>query len=454
MKNKIVLIGAGSAVFSLSMIKDLCLTKNLSGSEVCLVDISESRLDTAYKLCCRYAKELDADLIITKTVDRLEALQGADFVVNTALACGYAKMNDGYKVAESFGYHYGGSLHIMHDEGFWINFYQLKLIEDVYLDTRRIAPDAWYILLANPVIAASTMLGRKYNDPKVVALCEGPTTVYPLLEKLGLDKQYVSFELSGCNHYIWITKMNYKGEDAFPLIDKWIEENGNNPEKTVGQVCPKVLDMYKTFGAIPIGDTYSVGGGSNCWWYYSDKETEEEFNENPKQVWERYFKGCENRIKDIERYAADETVKLTEIYEPVKSEEVIIDMIEALACDAEKKIIVNIMNDRNYVPGLPLDVSVEIPAICNKNGIRGIATNGLPRAIIGHILADRIGPIEIELEAMATRDEELLVDLVMMDHQTKSRKEARAFVDAILNLPWNGEMKEHYRGEGSKRAVK
>ncbi len=451
MKNKIVLIGAGSAVFSLSMIKDLCLTKNLAGSEVCLVDISESRLDSAYNLCDRYAKELGADLIITKTTDRIEALEGADFVVNTALACGYEKMMDGYRVAESFGYHYGGSLHVMHDEGFWINFYQFKLIEEVYLDTRRIAPDAWYILLANPVIAASTMLGRKYRDPKVVALCEGPGTVHPLFKLLGLDEEYLSYEMTGCNHYIWITRMNYKGQDAFPLVDKWIEENGNNPEKTVEQLCPKVLDMYKTFGAIPVGDTYSVGGGSNCWWYYSDKETEESFGENPKQVWENYYKICADRVADIEKYAADASVKLTDIFEPVKSEEIIVDLIEALACDVERKLYVNVLNDRNYVPGIPLDFSVEIPAICNKYGVQGIATNGLPKAILGHILADRIGPIEIELEAMATRDEELLVDLVMMDHQTKDRKTARALVDAILNLPWNGEMKEHYRGQGSKR---
>ena len=454
MKNKIVLIGAGSVVFSISMIKDICLTKNLAGSEVCLVDISEKRLDNAYKLCTRYAKELGTELTITKSTDRLEALKDADFVVNTALACNHERMNDGIRVAEKYGYHYGGSLHIMHDEGFWVNFYQFKLIEDVYLDTRKIAPGAWYIILSNPVVAATTLLGRKYNDPKVVALCEGPNAVHRLFKQLEFDEEYVSYELAGCNHYIWMTKLTYKGEDAFPIIDKWIEENGDNPEKAVGELCPKVIDMYKTFGAIPIGDTFIAGGGTNCWWYHSDKETEAEFRETPKKMWDDYWNDCDKSVEKIDKYVQDESIKLTEIYEPVHSDEIIIDLIEALACDVEKKLVVNLINDRNYVPGIPLDFNVEIQAICNKNGIAGIATHNLPRAIIGHIIADRVGPVEIELEAMRTRDEELLVDLVMMDHQTKDRKSARALVDEILNLPWNGEMKEYYRGAGSKRAGK
>ena len=131
MKNKIVLIGAGSAVFSLSMIKDICLTPKLQGSTVCLVDLNEERLDTAYSLCERYAKELGMNLNITKTTNREEALVGAEYVVNTALACNHQRMQDGLNIAKELGYHYGSSFHIMHDEGFWINFYQFKIIMSI-----------------------------------------------------------------------------------------------------------------------------------------------------------------------------------------------------------------------------------------------------------------------------------------------------------------------------------
>ena len=39
---KIGVLGAGSGIFSLNLMRDLCLTESLHGSEVCLMDIDES----------------------------------------------------------------------------------------------------------------------------------------------------------------------------------------------------------------------------------------------------------------------------------------------------------------------------------------------------------------------------------------------------------------------------
>ena len=451
MKPKIVMIGAGSAIFSLSLIKDICLTPNLEGSRICLVDINEARLNTAYLLCTRYAKELGVALEITKTLDREEGLVGADFVINTALACGYGRLQEGLAIAEEMGYHYGGSLHVMHDEAFWSNFYQFRMLEEVYLDTRRIAPNAWYILASNPVLTVTTMLGRKYHDPKIVGVCEGPSVIHDMFAKLGFDEKDVSYEVVGSNHFVWLTKMHHKGEDAFPILDQWIEEHQEDPALAEFSLCPKALDMYKTFGVMPLGDTYTAGGGSYGWWYHSSPEVEKTFREDPAGNWSNHYSACVERVAELERNVLDQDIQLTQLYPPVHSGEWIIDLIEALSCDVEKKLILNILNDGSYVPGIPTDFNVEILTMCNKNGVKGIRTDGLPRAVLGHLFADRIGMVEVELAAYQERDEELLVDLVMMDRQTKSREQARILVDRILALPWNEPMREHYRGLGSKR---
>ncbi|MGQ0602584.1 MAG: family 4 glycosyl hydrolase, partial [Anaerolineales bacterium] len=77
---KIALLGAGSTVFSLNLIRDLCLTPTLRGSALHFMDINPSRLDAVYGLCTRYAAEVDATLDLQQTTDRRAALQGADFV--------------------------------------------------------------------------------------------------------------------------------------------------------------------------------------------------------------------------------------------------------------------------------------------------------------------------------------------------------------------------------------
>ena len=57
---KVTIIGAGSVVFSLGLVKDLCLTEGLKGSTVSFMDINEERLDVVYRLAQRYAEDLGA----------------------------------------------------------------------------------------------------------------------------------------------------------------------------------------------------------------------------------------------------------------------------------------------------------------------------------------------------------------------------------------------------------
>ena len=115
---KITVIGAGSAAFCLSTIKDICLTPSLAGNKVCLMDIDRDRLDLAYKLCKRYAQEMGFALDLEYTTVREKALRGADFVINTALVGGHTRMIEGIEIAKKYGYRYGSSMHIMHDEAF------------------------------------------------------------------------------------------------------------------------------------------------------------------------------------------------------------------------------------------------------------------------------------------------------------------------------------------------
>ena len=58
---KVTIIGAGSVVFSLGLVKDICLTEGLAGTQVCFMDINEERLDIVYRLGTRYAEDLGAE---------------------------------------------------------------------------------------------------------------------------------------------------------------------------------------------------------------------------------------------------------------------------------------------------------------------------------------------------------------------------------------------------------
>src|SRR5579859_3969514 len=82
-------IGAGSGVFSLGLVKDICLTPNLNGSEIVFMDIDAERLAMIHQLAERYTRELGSSLHFEKTLDRAAALRDADFVINTAYPLGH-----------------------------------------------------------------------------------------------------------------------------------------------------------------------------------------------------------------------------------------------------------------------------------------------------------------------------------------------------------------------------
>lgn len=449
---KISVIGAGSAVFSLDLVRDLCNNEHFSGCTVSFMDIDEKRLETVYQLCSRYAKELGRDLKIETTTDRIASLTGADFVINTALRVNYKLWVKGWQIAEGLGYRYGGSLHIMHDEAFWINFYQFGLMESVYQDMLKVCPNAWYLLVANPVLAGITMMKRKYPNSKIIGLCHGYRGVYAIAEILGLDFGRVRYEVSGVNHLIWLTHFSYDGKDMLPVMDEFIKKDPDafwNKCRMKHLTGPKQVDLYRRFGVFPIGDTGHPGGGAWGYWYHSDEETDKYWRDFPEQWFkEAYFHDNRERMEEMERIAHDPTARVTEHYPPLQAavtNEPMVQVIEAIAFDVPNVLIVNIQNTGEYVPGIPRDFSVEVPALLSAAGVQALPCKPLPRSVIARILHDRVASVNQELEAYESGSYHLLLDMILMDPWTKSEKQARQLLDAILNLPEFTEMKAHYR---------
>lgn len=445
---KIAILGAGSAVFSLNLVRDLCLTPNLRGSTVHFMDIHLTRLEAVHTLCARYAAEMGMELYLQQTTDRREALAGADFVINTALTAGYDRLFEGWDIAQKLGYRFGGSLHVMHDEAFWINFHQLQFFESVVQDLLEVCPEAWLLQVGNPVLAGITYLGRKYPQAKVVGLCHGFRGVYQLAKALGLDPDHLTFEIPGVNHFVWLTRCYHRGEDVFPMLDRWIEREAAGYWETCGPgdpLGPKAVNLYQRFGVFPIGDTGSWGGGSWGWWYHTGSETEARWQEDPPVRWKAHFKRGEEQVKQIQTISADPGVRVTGHFPPQNSGEVIVPMIESVVRDTPRVITGNVLNTSHYVPGIPADFAVEIPTLVSRRGVQGIQSTPLPPAVLAHALHDYVAPVNLELEAFARHSRRLLLELILMDPWTRSERTAQELLEAIMELPYHEEMRAYYQ---------
>ncbi|MHB1296033.1 MAG: family 4 glycosyl hydrolase [Anaerolineae bacterium] len=445
---KISIIGAGSASFSLSMIRDICLTPSLAGSTISFMDIDPRRLDAAYTICQRYAAELGVKLKLEKTLDRRESLQGADFVINTALSTGHAPMKAGWEISLRHGYHWGASFHIMYDEPFYLNYYQFRFFESVTEDMLEICPQAWHLLVANPVLAGVTHITRKYPEARIVGLCHGFGDIYHVAETLGLGSEGLTYEIPGVNHFVWLTHCYSNGQDVFPLLDRWIEAEYPKLEaegKLTRSLSKKRIDLYKRFGVLPIGDTATWTGASWPVWYHSDDATERQWGEAPESHWFDYNRHVGQIARDSLALSEDSSVKLVDRFPRKVTGEPMIPIIESMACDIPRVIIGNISNRGDLVPGIPSDFEVEVPLLVSKRGIEGVRTQGLPPAIVAHAIHDRVIPVNIELEAYKTGSRELLMQLIMMDPWSRSEAQAAGLLAEISAMPALAEFAAHYR---------
>lgn len=430
MSIKVTIIGAGSVVFSLGLVKDLCLTKGLKGSKVCFMDINEESLDIVYKLGIRYAEDLGADLKFEKTTDRQESLQDADFVINTAtITHNEYYMKRRRELTAKYGYFYG---HTGMPE-----YHNLQLMLDVAKDIEKICPNAWLLQAGNPVFEGTTLMTRE-TGVKVCGLCHGHYGYRVIAHTIGLDPDKITWQAPGLNHNIWLTHFYYEGKDAYPLLDDWIENKSeaywSEKRDVPAQMSRAAIHQYAMYGLMPVGDTPRVGG----WWYHTDLETRKRWyggsggGDTPEGR-DRILRDKEEHFKRMKESAYDPNVRPINIFGDRKTSEQHIPIIDGLVNNNEGQFQVNIRND-GALPGVPDDVAVEVPAIVNIKGIQPLRVQPLPRKI----MLERIYPewleMEVTLEALKSGDKSMLLYGILESHQTRSYDQAVDVLEAILSM--------------------
>ena len=459
---KVAVIGAGSAVFSLGLVKDICLTESLAGSQVSFMDIDQGRLEMIHRLAERYARELGADLRFESTLDRRVAMKDADFVINTASVVSHHDSIAMKHMAEKHGYYYGRV-----DTGVY-NLRNMMFMMDVARDMEAVCPDAWLIQSGNPVFEGCTYLTRE-TGLKVCGLCHGHYGYRDICDMIGIDWRKVTFQAPGTNHNIWMTHFIYEGKDAYPLLDEWIATKGEEywnvnvpsrplPEYRKGSWTPELeraweidlsraaVHQYRMFGLMPIGDTPRSGG----WWYHTSLAARKYWYGEPyggqdtELSWPLYVENLERRVAQIAQLAQDPKASIIKTLGAEKTREQQVPIIDGLVNDHEGQFQVNVPN-RGALEGVADDVVVEVPAVVNKKGIQPIHVGALPPKIMFEKILPTVLHMERQLLALKTGDLSILLYHVLDTHTTQSYEQAVAVLEETMAWPTNEDLRKHFQ---------
>ena len=440
-RTTVTIIGAGSASFAAGIVRDLCMTPGMHGAHVALMDVDEGRLQMVEALAKRLTAELGTGLSFSSTQSREKALEGADFVINTAQVGGHPWTEAQRSMAERHGYYRGAHLN---------DIPQMALMVDVARDIERICPGAWLIQSSNPVFEGCTVMVRE-TRVNVIGLCHGHYGYREVAKVLGLELEHVTAEMPGFNHWIWMTRFRYKGEDAYPLLDRWIETRAEEYWRTLvptygnNQMSRAAIHQYRLFGLMPIGDTPRMVG----WWYHGDLETKKRWygalgGFDSELGWGKYLESIAAAVDKVRRVAQEPSVPVTTEFPAKKTDEQIVPIINSIANDEPGIYQVNTRNSQQILPGFPEDLVIECQARVDRSGVKGIAVAPLPPKLVHGAMVPRWQRAELLVESFRQGSRELLLACLLYDQRTRSLEQAERLIDEWLADPRNERVARQY----------
>ncbi|GFP78113.1 6-phospho-beta-glucosidase [Clostridium fungisolvens] len=227
---KIVTIGGGSS-YTPELVEGLIKRyKELPVTEYWLVDIEEGKekLEIVGNLAKRMVEKAGVPMEIHMTLDRREALKGADFVttqLRVGLLPARAKderipLSHGFLGQETNGA--GGLLKALRT---------VPVILDIAKEMKELCPNAWLINFTNPAGIVTEALLRYGEHKKVIGVCNVPIGLeFSIAALLGVEHSRIKIDFAGLNHMVYGERVYLDGKDITDeVMEKLLDPNNESP---------------------------------------------------------------------------------------------------------------------------------------------------------------------------------------------------------------------------------
>ena len=431
MNKKIVLIGAGSTSFGPPMFDDIYLSEVLEDSTIVLHDINNEKLEMIYDLLTVENEKRDNKFSLERTTDRIKALDGADFIINSIEVGDRMKLwRQDYEIPRKHG-----STQILGEcGGPGGTFHAWRIIPpivSIVRDAEKICPDAFFINFSNPMSRVCLAIKRSVKNLKFIGLCHQIGFMVEHLPKMfnkPIDE--LKMKVAGLNHFAFLFGLEDLsiGKNLMPSFNemalKYFKEQDHRFE-----LSTLTFEVFKRFGYFPyvgdnhlgeylqFGEEFTKTQDMIDWIDYIDKEGEfyyERFLNYHRRLKKGKYprKGVLNNIPSVERA---------------------IPIIEAIINDENSyETAVNIPNN-NIIDNLPQDLILECSATINKNGVHGVKYRDLPKNIAA-ILRIEATIQDLCVEAVLKKSKDIAIACLAIDPNVGSFEMAENIFNEMFEL--------------------
>jgi len=369
---KIAFIGAGSLGFTRALVRDILTFPLLQDATLALMDIDAERLDFARRSVQRIVEMGRYPAKVQATMDRAEALKGADVVLVTILVGGTEVWRHDIEIPKE----YGVDINIGDTRGPSGIFRALRTIPvmlSIAHDMERYCPEATMLNYTNPMAMLCRAMQRE-SRIRLVGLCHSVQgTAAMLANWIGAPMSEITYTCAGINHMSWFLKFEWKGQDAYPLIRKAITER---PEIYNEEIVRNEMFLHLDYYV-----TESSGHNSEYnWWFRKRPDLIEKYcthgtGWNPGEyayILKEYQKAEQTWKEEAKKwFAADTPISLE------RGHEYAAYIINALMGGEPFEFNGNVPNT-GLVTNLPPNACVEVPVWASKKGFEPVHVGALP----------------------------------------------------------------------------
>lgn len=413
---RIALVGAGSTVFAKNIIGDVISYPELADCTIALFDIDAERLRTSKIVAEKLVASIGAPTTVEATMDRREALTGADFVISMIQVGGYRPSTViDFEIPKKYGLRQtiADTLGI---GGIMRGLRTIPVLIDIVKDMEEVCRDALFLNYVNPMAMNCWAISR-VSDISTVGLCHSVQgTAGELAKDIGVPADEINYECAGINHMAFYTRFERDGVDLYPEIRKVLAE-GRQPD--TNRVRYEILKRFGYF----VTESSEHFSEYVPWFIKRDRpELIEEFN----IPLDEYPRRCENQIAKWE--AMREEYEGAAPIEHKRSHEYASRIILGKVTGAPQVIYGNFPN-RGLISNLPEGCCVEVACLVDKNGFQPTVFGEVPVQLAA-LMQTNINVQALTVEAAVTGKKEYIYQAAALDPHTA----AELSLDQIWNL--------------------
>jgi alpha-galactosidase len=425
---KIAFIGAGSLEFTRGLVRDILTFPLLEDATLSLMDIDPERLEFAKKSVQKIIDMGGYPAKVEATLDRRQALEGADAVLVTILS----GSTDVWRYDIEIPKKYGVDINVGDTRGPAGIFRALRTIPpmlEIVKDMERYCPDAIMLNYTNPMAMLCRALQRSTFIP-VTGLCHSVQgTAMMLAVWLGAPFNEITYTCAGINHQAFYLKYEWNGKDAYPLIRKAVSEDPNiyNQEIVRNEMFLH-LDYYPT-------ESSGHNSEYNAWFRKRPDLIEKYcthgtgWNPGEYAYILKEYQQREHTWKDEARKWFDRETPIT----LARGSEYASNIINALKGGETFQFNGNVPNT-HIITNLPEGACVEVPVFVDKGGFHAVHVGDLPPQLVT-LVHTSVLVEEMAVEAALSGDPRLVMQACLFDPLTSavlSMAEIRQMVNEML----------------------